>query len=78
MREIYGCGLFKPRPSAGKRTATMPFVEIDFTDLEFYECLGSGAAGTVYRSLWKLQNKVVAVKKMLRMEMEVAIVYKHK
>ena len=51
----------------------MPFVEIELSELEFYERLGSGAAGTVYRSLWKGQEKVVAVKKLLQLETEVAI-----
>lgn len=49
----------------------MPFVEIEFSDLEFYERLGGGSAGTVYRALWKGQEKVVAVKKLLQMEKEV-------
>ena len=49
----------------------MPFVEIDFSELEFFERLGSGAAGTVYRALWKTQEKVVAVKKLLQLEAEV-------
>ena len=51
----------------------MPFVEIEFSDLEFYERLGSGSAGTVYRALWKMQEKIVAVKKLLQMEKEVFI-----
>jgi sterile alpha motif and leucine zipper-containing kinase AZK len=48
----------------------MPFAEIDFSELEFFERLGSGAAGTVYRALWKTQEKVVAVKKLLQLEAE--------
>ena len=49
----------------------MPFVEIDFSDLEFFERLGSGAAGTVYRAFWRSREKVVAVKKLLQLESEV-------
>lgn len=49
----------------------MPFVEIEFSDLEFYERLGSGSAGSVYRALWRPEEKVVAVKKLLQMEKEV-------
>ena len=49
----------------------MPFVEIEFSELEFHERLGSGSAGTVYRARWKSQEKIVAVKKLLQMEIEV-------
>lgn len=52
----------------------MPFLEIEFSDLEFYERLGGGAAGTVYRALWRGQETVVAVKKLLQMEREVSLV----
>lgn len=54
-----------------KPTRAMPFVEIEFSELEFYERLGSGAAGSVYRAFWKAQEKVVAVKKLLELEKEV-------
>lgn len=49
----------------------MPFVEIDFSDLEFYESLGSGSAGSVYRACWKSREMIVAVKKLLIIEKEV-------
>ena len=49
----------------------MPFVEIDFADLEFYESLGSGSAGSVYRAFWKSREMIVAVKKLLIIEKEV-------
>ena len=49
----------------------MPFLEIELSELEFFERLGSGAAGTVYRTLWKTREKVVAVKKLLQLESEV-------
>ena len=51
----------------------MPFVEIDFTDLEFFESLGSGSAGSVYRAFWKSREKIVAVKKLLIIEKEVRL-----
>ena len=51
----------------------MPFVEIDFTDLEFFESLGSGSAGSVYRAFWKSREKIVAVKKLLIIEKEVSL-----
>ena len=51
----------------------MPFVEIDFTDLEFFESLGSGSAGSVYRACWKSREKIVAVKKLLIIEKEVSL-----
>lgn len=50
----------------------MAFVEIQFTDLEFYEKLGGGAAGSVYRAKWKSKDKIVAVKKLLELEKEVS------
>lgn len=51
----------------------MPFVEIDFTDLDFFESLGSGSAGSVYRVYWKSREKIVAVKKLLIIEKEVSL-----
>ena len=42
----------------------MPFVEIAFSDLEFFERLGGGATGTVYRAKWISKDRIVAVKKM--------------
>lgn len=48
----------------------MPFVEIDFSDLEFYESLGTGSAGSVYRAFWKSKEMIVAVKKLLIIEKE--------
>lgn len=50
-----------------------PFVEVNFNDIEFYERCGGGAFGCVYRALWKSQNKIVAVKKLLVLEKEVKI-----
>jgi len=51
----------------------MPFVEVEFSDLEFYERLGEGSAGSVYRALWKSKQKKVAVKKLLILEKEVRV-----
>lgn len=47
------------------------FVEIDFGDLDFLERLGSGSSGTVYKGVWKSQDKTVAIKKLLIVEKEV-------
>ncbi|GFQ94714.1 mitogen-activated protein kinase kinase kinase 20, partial [Trichonephila clavata] len=52
---------------------TSPFVEVDFNDIEFYERCGGGAFGCVYRALWKSQNKIVAVKKLLVLEKEAQV-----
>lgn len=49
----------------------MSFVEIDFSDLEFYETLGRGSAGSVYRGLWRSKDKIVALKKLNLLEDEV-------
>lgn len=54
---------------------TSPFVEVNFNDIEFYERCGGGAFGCVYRALWKSQNKIVAVKKLLVLEKEVKILF---
>ena len=53
------------------RLSRMPFVEIEFSDLDFYEQLGSGSSGSVYRALWKSRELEVAVKKLLILEKEV-------
>ncbi|KFM79472.1 Mitogen-activated protein kinase kinase kinase MLT, partial [Stegodyphus mimosarum] len=52
---------------------TSPFVEVNFNDIEFYERCGGGAFGCVYRALWKSQNKIVAVKKLLVLEKEAQV-----
>ncbi|XP_078702996.1 mitogen-activated protein kinase kinase kinase 20-like [Branchiostoma floridae x Branchiostoma belcheri] len=49
------------------------FVEIDFTDLEFYERCGGGSYGSVYRALWKSAKLEVAVKRLLVLEKEVEV-----
>jgi hypothetical protein len=49
----------------------MAYVEVEFSDLEFYEKLGGGAAGSVYRGKWK--KKIVAIKKLLVLETEVSL-----
>ena len=62
-----GCG---PIVLKSKR---MSFLEIDFQDLEFYETLGRGAAGSVYKGLWRSKEKIVALKKLNLLENEVEL-----
>lgn len=59
--------------SSEETDITSPFVEVDFNDIEFYERCGGGAFGCVYRALWKSQNKIVAVKKLLVLEKEAQV-----
>lgn len=49
----------------------MPYVEVEFSDLEFHETLGRGSAGSVYRAIWISTEKEVAVKKLNLLESEV-------
>lgn len=56
----------------------MPVLELQYDDFEFYEKLGDGSFGSVYRGLWKSNNKEVAIKKLLTLGDEVHIVYNKK
>lgn len=49
----------------------MPFPELCYDDLEFFEKLGDGSFGSVYRGRWKSQDKEVAIKKILTLGEEV-------
>ncbi len=49
----------------------MSFVKLSIADLEFFEKLGGGASGSVYRAKWKYNDKIVAAKKMLTLDKEV-------
>ena len=49
----------------------MPYVEVEFSDLEFHETLGRGSAGSVYRGVWRSKDMVVALKKLNILESEV-------
>lgn len=51
----------------------MSFVKLDISELEFFEKLGGGASGSVYRARWKTRDKIVAAKKMLAMDKEVCV-----
>ncbi len=55
----------------GELFVKMSHLEIEFQDLEFYETLGRGAAGSVYRGLWRSKEKIVALKKLNLLEKEV-------
>ncbi|XP_065053737.1 mitogen-activated protein kinase kinase kinase 20-like [Rhopilema esculentum] len=48
----------------------MPFAEIAYDDIEFFERCGGGSFGSVYRARWKSQDKEVAVKRLLTLEEE--------
>ena len=45
--------------------------EVELEDLLFYERCGGGTFGSVYRALWRSQNMIVAVKRLLVLEKEV-------
>ena len=49
----------------------MPFAEVVYEDLEFFEKCGGGTYGSVYRARWKSQDKEVAVKRLLTLDKEV-------
>ena len=49
----------------------MPFAELHCDDFEYYEKIGGGSFGSVYRARWKSQDKEVAVKKILALDKEV-------
>lgn len=43
----------------------MPVLELQYDDFEFFEKLGDGSFGSVYRGWWKSKDKEVAIKKLL-------------
>ncbi|KAK7109215.1 hypothetical protein V1264_013298 [Littorina saxatilis] len=47
--------------------------EIELEDLLFYERCGGGTFGSVYRALWRSQNMVVAIKRLLVLEKEAQV-----
>ncbi|XP_060079774.1 mitogen-activated protein kinase kinase kinase 20-like [Ylistrum balloti] len=49
------------------------FCEVDFDDLQFFEKCGGGTFGSVYRALWKSQDMIVAVKKLLALDKEATV-----
>ena len=48
--------------------SSLGLVEIEYSDLEFKEEVGSGGFGTVSRGLWVSENMIVAIKTMLVLE----------
>lgn len=53
------------------------FVQIRFDDIIFYENCGGGSFGSVYRARWISRDREVAVKKLLKVDNEVAVVNNH-
>ncbi|XP_047137188.1 mitogen-activated protein kinase kinase kinase 20 isoform X1 [Hydra vulgaris] len=51
----------------------MLFTQLQIEDFEFFEKLGSGSFGSVYRARWISQNKEVAIKKVLSLDKEAEI-----
>ena len=43
----------------------LSLADIDFSDLEFKEMVGSGGFGTVSKGRWISENKIVAIKTMV-------------
>ena len=61
-----------PRTPNSSSAILDSFYLIQESDLDFYELLGKGSYGCVYRAIWKSRNqKEVAVKKILQLENEV-------
>ena len=56
-----------------RQKKTADYLEIAYEDLEIFERCGKGSFGSVYRSLWKSRNKIVAVKRLLQLEDEAEI-----
>ena len=53
-------------------SAVKNFFQISQNDLIFYERLGSGSYGCVYRADWVSRKTEVAVKKVLQLDNEVS------
>ena len=43
----------------------LSLADIEYSDLEFKETVGSGGFGTVFKGRWISQNKTVAIKMMM-------------
>lgn len=53
------------------------YAQVLFEDLVFYDCIGYGSFGSVYKALWISEGKEVAVKKVLRLDKEVGVCCQH-
>ena len=49
----------------GSSLSKASLTDIEFSDLEFKENVGSGGFGTVFKGRWVSQNKTVAIKMMM-------------
>jgi len=49
----------------GSSLSKLSLADIDFSDLEFKEMVGSGGFGTVSKGQWISENKIVAIKTMV-------------
>ena len=49
----------------GSSLSKVSLADIDFSDLEFKEMVGSGGFGTVSKGRWISENKIVAIKTMV-------------
>lgn len=63
----------KMQMTNNRQKKTADYLEIAYEDLEIFERCGKGSFGSVYRSLWKSRNKIVAVKRLLQLEDEAEI-----
>ena len=53
-----------PKPPQKPLLSQIDFSEVSLEDFEFYEKLGSGSYGQVYRTKFKLNDEIYALKKL--------------
>jgi hypothetical protein len=74
LREINSKNETNVQVSALTQEILPEFLQVDISDLEFYERCGNGAYGCVYRARWVSRDKEVAVKKLLQLGNEVCVI----